>query len=168
VVCRARCWQQSSFSPLKPNQTSAGKTCYLTKPRSLKPSSTARHDVAQANRCLFVQLQAISGSLSSVSMSIAAQITVARSQSNKTHFTEMFEQLKITPQLQLLNILCRLILLCQKMLFSQWRNYNVWAPGKHSLRALVHLWTSTASSNRQSTTLQNVSVYRVRHTSSEI
>jgi len=36
-----------------------------------------------------------------------------------------------------------------------------------SLRALVHLWTSNASSNRQSTTLQNVSVYRVRHTNSE-
>ena len=39
--------------------------------------------------------------------------------------------------------------------------------GKHSLRALVHLWTSNAMSNRQSTALQNVSVYRVRHTNSE-
>ena len=52
--------------------------------------------------------------------------------------------------------------------WKQWRNYNFWAPGKHSLQALVHLWTANASSNRQSTALQNVSVYRVRHTNSEM
>jgi len=33
-----------------------------------------------------------------------------------------------------------------------WRNYNS-PPGRHSLRALVHLWTSNASSNRRSGTL---------------
>jgi len=50
---------------------------------------------------------------------------------------------------------------------SQWSNYNFWALGKHSLQALVHLRTSNTSSHRQSTALQNVSVYRVRHTNSE-
>ena len=33
-------------------------------------------------------------------------------------------------------------------------------PSKHSLRALVHRWTSNTSSNQQSSALQNVSVYR--------
>ena len=52
---------------------------------------------------------------------------------------------------------------------AQWHNYNFCPPppGKHSLRALVHIWTFNVSSNRQLTALQNVSVYRVRHTNSE-